>query len=75
MTPRISLEVAREVERVGAGGSGPDRDDDRPETVDRGEARAHLGDQLVLRDEKKIPAAMSRQTIDQFPLVLRRAAL
>jgi 4-amino-4-deoxy-L-arabinose transferase-like glycosyltransferase len=46
--PGVTLEVAREVERVGAKGSGSDRDDDGLETVDLGETRAHLGDQLVL---------------------------
>lgn len=75
MTPRIALEVAREVERVGAEGSGSDRDDEGLETVDRGETRAHFGDQIVLRHEKKVPAGVLWQTIYQFPLVFRRAAL
>src|SRR5271169_676682 len=72
--PGVALETARKVERVGTGASRPNRDDDGLETVDRGEARAHLGDQIVLRHQKKVPAAMLRQTVGQFPLVLGKAA-
>src|SRR6516164_1932927 len=73
--PGITLKTACEIERVGARVSWPYGDDDRSETVDRGEARAHFGDQIVLRDQKKVPAAMLRQTVGQFPVVLGRAAL
>src|ERR1700751_3389889 len=73
--PGVASEAARPVKRVGAGRSGPDRNDNRLERVDRGEAWAHLGNQLVLRDKKKIRAAMLRQTVGQFPLVLRGTAL
>src|SRR6516162_6873594 len=61
--PRVTLEVAREVERVGARRAGADRNDDRLETVDRCKARAHLGDQLVLRHKQTIPADVLRQAV------------
>src|SRR6516164_11045927 len=73
--PRVTLEVAREVERVGARRAGADRNDDRLETLDLGETRAHLGDQLVLRHQQKIPADVLRQAVGQFPLVLGKTAL
>src|SRR6516225_6679874 len=73
--PGVTLEVERKVERVSARGPGPDRNHDGGYTVDLGETRAHLGDQLVLRHEEKVPAAMLRQTVCQFPLVLGKAAL
>src|SRR6516162_3269869 len=72
--PGVALETAREIKRVSAGVARPDRDGDGFETVDRGKARAHLGDQIVLRHQKKVPAAMLRQTVGQFPLVLGEAA-
>src|SRR6516162_9956533 len=73
--PGIALETMCEIERVGPRVSGPDRNDDRSEAVHRDEARAHFGDQIVLRDQKKVSSAMLRQTIGQFPLVLGKAAL
>src|SRR5271165_3460690 len=73
--PGVAFKVARQVERVATGGSGSDWDDDGPETVDRRKARAHFGDQLVLRDQKKIRTLVLRQAVCQFPLVLGKAAL
>src|SRR5215472_15408645 len=73
--PGVALESARQIEGVGTGRSEPDRDDNRLEALDRGEAWAHLGNQLVLCDKKKIPASMLRQTVGQFPLVFGKPAL
>src|SRR5262249_9098643 len=72
-TRRVALEVARNVQRLGAAGSGPKRDDDGWEPIDLGEARLHLVDQFVLGYEQKAPAEPLRQAARQIPLVLDAA--
>src|SRR6516165_5466265 len=71
--PGVAREAPREVERVAARDARFDLNDDGLEPVDRGEAGAHLRDQIVLGDQHKVLTAMLRQTVCQLPLVLGEA--